>query len=349
MISIKPEKIRNILVIRKHNQIGDILVSVPMYYALKKYFPFAEITLLASKTNYPIPFKDLNPYIDEVIIYEKSNINQQLQLIKNLRQKKFDLAIVPSTIRFSSTSNIISFLAGTKYRIGVNKVDNQRNKFSFLLNIKQDFQWGSKKTHQTFRNLEVIEQINCKITISEALNNTFKLSHDEKIEAKELLKSAFSQSQVLIGLHPGAGKIDNIWDWKNFFEVSKFLYQRWKSKFLITSGATDKFVIEKIKEAFISEGIPFLIIDNYPVRKLAALINECDLFISNDTGVMHIAGLTETILISLFRKDKAYEWAPIGKNKFIIESPDQNINSITWEKVSELADKLLLLKSFRKD
>ncbi|MGB9665530.1 MAG: glycosyltransferase family 9 protein [Ignavibacteria bacterium] len=349
MVKLKTEEIRNILIIRKHNQIGDILVSVPMYYALKKYFPQAKITLLASKTNYPIPFKELNQYIDEIVIYEKATPKQQLDTIKLLRKKKFDLAIIPATIQLSTTSNFISFLAGIRYRVGVKKVNGEKNKFSFLLNIKKDFNWIGTKAHQIFRNLEVIEQINCKISISEALNSFFKISEDEKIEAKEFLKSKFLNISTLIGIHPGAGKIDHIWDWKNFFEVAKFLYQEWNSGFVITCGATDKPVIEKIESAFKDKKIPFTILENFSIRKLAAIISECDLFITNDTGVMHIAGLTETLQISLFKKNKAYEWAPIGKNKFFVESYDENINSISVDQILTLANKLLFLKSSGKN
>ncbi len=349
MFMINAEEIRNILVIRKHNQIGDIVVSVPMYYALKKYFPEAKITLLASKTNYPIPFKELNQYIDEVVIYEKTTFRQQIQTIKFLLKKNFDLAIVPATIRLSSTSNLISFLAGIRYRVGVSKVNGEKNKLSFLLNIKKEFNWIKNKTHQVLRNLEVVEQINCKISLSEALNSYFKISENDRVEAKEFLISQFQNTSTLIGIHPGAGKPEHMWDWKNYVEVAKLLHKKWNCSFLITCGATDKFVVEKIREAFTMEKIPFIILENLPIRKLSSIINECDLFLTNDTGIMHIAGLTETLQISLFRKNKAYEWAPLGRNKFFIESPDENINSIPVEKLFTLADRLLYLKRFGKN
>ncbi len=65
-----------------------MIVSVPMYYALKKTFPFSKIILLASKTNYPIPFQDINPYIDQIIILDRSTIQKQLKLIKDLRKEE---------------------------------------------------------------------------------------------------------------------------------------------------------------------------------------------------------------------------------------------------------------------
>ena len=65
----------NILVVRRHNQIGDMLMSVPLYKALKTQYPGSFIKLVASPTNYPIPFKIINPFIDNVIIFPETKKN----------------------------------------------------------------------------------------------------------------------------------------------------------------------------------------------------------------------------------------------------------------------------------
>jgi len=49
---LEREEIKNILVVRQHNQIGDMLCSLPLYSALKKKYPNSAITLVAAKTNY---------------------------------------------------------------------------------------------------------------------------------------------------------------------------------------------------------------------------------------------------------------------------------------------------------
>ncbi|MFN4111865.1 MAG: glycosyltransferase family 9 protein, partial [Ignavibacteria bacterium] len=78
------------------------------------------------------------------------------------------------------------------------------------------------------------------------------------------------------------------------------------------------------------------------------LIDQCDLFISNDTGVMHIAGLTNTILVALMNKGNIREWAPMGKNKFYIYSSTDNINDLTLEEVQNFCDKILNLIKWRR-
>lgn len=346
MIKINPEEIKKILVIRKHNQIGDIVVSIPMFYGLKKTFPNSKITLLASKTNYKIPFQEINPYIDNFIILDRSTITNQIKLIRQLRQEKFDIAVIPSSIRFSTTSNVISFLSAIKYRVGVNQINNKKNKFAFLLNIKNNFDWQNK--NQIFRNLEVVEQIGCELTISEVFDSYPKITEEENLEAKKLINEKFTPSKLLVGFHSGAGQIQNIWSQENFIELAKILYKKYNANFILTSGSTDEEVIKKIVSEFESHKIPFLHAENLRIKNLRALINQCDLFISNDTGVMHIAGMTDTILISLMTKGKVQEWTPIGKNKFYLSSPTNNINEISVDDVLTFSERIIKLIMYKK-
>jgi len=339
-IQIKPEEVKNILVIRKHNQIGDVMVSVPMYYALKKKYPDSRITLLASPTNYPIPFFDINPYLDEVVSFEKSSLKNQIDILKYLKSKKFQIGIVPSTIRLSVTSHIVNFLSGIKYRIGVNSIDNKKNPARFMLNIKKDFYWNNNKTHQLIRNLEIIEQIGCKINLSEALSIKFQFNGEEK-ETIKTLNNYFGERKIIIGLHPGAGKKENIWKTKNFIELIKCLKEKLNCNFLITIGSTDEEIYNELIPAINKEKIKYFVCKNLPIKQLASFINQCDLFISNDTGVMHIAGWTDVKLISLFGRTIGFEWAPLGKNKFFIQSKSEEIDDIEIEDVFKLAIKIL--------
>ncbi|MGA9295126.1 MAG: glycosyltransferase family 9 protein, partial [Ignavibacteriaceae bacterium] len=53
-----------------------------------------------------------------------------------------------------------------------------------------------------------------------------------------------------------------------------------------------------------------------------ALISKSDLFISNDTGIMHVAGSTDTSQISIFGPTNPFNWAPIGNNKYFIRKSE---------------------------
>ena len=79
-----------------------------------------------------------------------------------------------------------------------------------------------------------------------------------------------------------------------------------------------------------------------------ALISLLDLFITNDTGIMHLAAGTDIPMVSLFGPSKAYEWAPVGENKISIQSSSRNINDIKPDRVFEVCNSLLKRTNVRK-
>lgn len=158
-------RVKNILIVRQHNQLGDMLCSVPLFAAVRKKYPGAHITLVASPINYEILFSDINPYIDKVITYQKSTAKDLLDFYRELRNHSYQIGIVPSTVSISRTSHIINYFSGAKIRAGVNSIDDKINSVSYLLNVKSDFKWNERKLHQTDRNLEVGMQIDRKSVV----------------------------------------------------------------------------------------------------------------------------------------------------------------------------------------
>jgi ADP-heptose:LPS heptosyltransferase len=152
----KTSRVKNILVVLQHNQIGDMFCSLTLYAALKKKYPSSSITLVAAKTNYEIPFFEINPFLDHVIIFDKQNLKSIFHFLKKLRERKYQIGIVPSTIKVSRTSHIVNFLSGAKVRVGVKSIDGAINPSHKLLNVKSDFNW--KHSHQLERNLDVVRQ-----------------------------------------------------------------------------------------------------------------------------------------------------------------------------------------------
>ena len=190
---IKPEskidRVENILVVRQHNHIGDMLCSLTLYAALKKKYPDSKITLVAAKTSYEIPFFEINPYLDRVITFDKQNLKTIFSFFRKLRERKYQIGIVPSTIKVSRTSHIINFLSGAKIRVGVKSIDGIENKSHKFLNIKSDFNW--KNSHQLERNLDVVKQIGCDLTEEEKKSIKFKFSDEEIRDAKNFIEENF--------------------------------------------------------------------------------------------------------------------------------------------------------------
>lgn len=330
----------NILIVRKHNQIGDMLCSLSLYKAIKKKYPDSHITLVASKTNYQIPFFDINPFVNRVLIYDKSSYKTILSFYRQLRDRKYDYGFVPSTIKVSRTSHIINFLSGAKIRVGVNSIDGIENKSSFLLNLKDDFNWKDK--HQLIRNLEIAQLAGFDLSDDELKNIKMEFSDEEILFAKNFIRENFpDHTKKIIAFHPGAGKIDNTYPAEKFLELIKKIYKAYNNYVLITSGWTDGKIINKIYSQLDEQSIKYKVLHNLSVKKLGAILSMIDLYITNDTGTMHIAGFSGTKMISLFGPTNPKEWAPQTNNSFFIKSQTGEIKDISVDEIFNLSQKIL--------
>lgn len=348
-LSIPPEKysaenldhtsVKNILVVLRH-QMGDTLCALPMLKAIRDFYNSAHITLVTkSSTNYIEVFKESKLYADEVREFEYGFENF-VYLIKELRYRAYDLAVVPSSVIFSVTNHLIAYYSKAKYRVGAASFNGFDNKCAFLLNVKSDFLWQTKKVHQVQRNLDIVRQIgvyplDTKIHIA--------LSTQNITYASNFFKKNFpDNSRLTIGFHPGAGKFENVWDPICFAELIEKLKKDFNPYIFISEGPQDILYVEKLVSTLKKKyGIEEFTVHNGVLMDNLALISSLDLFVTNDTGIMHLAAGTETPMVSLFGPSKAYEWAPIGENKLSVQSSSGNINDIEPDKVYEVCSSLL--------
>ena len=326
-----------LIVRQQNNQLGDMLCSVPMYKAIKKKHPDSHITLVTAPTNYNIPVKLINPYIDDILIFKKDSMKGYIEFIKNLRKVKYDFGIIPATLNISRTSNIVNFISGSKKRVGVKRIDDEINPYHFLLNIKKEFDWNKNKVHQIYRVIDIVKQIGCDLDKQEIENIDIDVSDEDKRFADEFVKSSWPHPERnVIGFHPGAGKTTNRWDVNNFAGLIKKLHTRYENNILLTSGYIDKEITNSLIGLLKTYEITPVVADNLEIGKLTALLKKLSLYVTNDTGLMHLAGFSGVNTVSLFGPTKGFEWAPLKKNQFYIQSKTDNINDLSVDDVFNL-------------
>ncbi len=202
-----------------------------MFAALKKIFPKAKITLVISPTYYDLFYSEINPYADDILIYKKGSLKNILKFYNKLREKKYEIGIVPSTVKISDTNHLINFLSGAKIRVGVKSINGKKNKAALLLNVKKDFNW--KKTHQIERNLEIVNQIGCSLSEEETNSVKIEISAEDLDFADKFYKNNFPDNRVpVIAFHPGAGEIYRLWKTENFIELIKRIYDKYKCEYI---------------------------------------------------------------------------------------------------------------------
>jgi ADP-heptose:LPS heptosyltransferase len=332
------DTIRNVLVIRQHNQLGDMLCAVPLLRALRERLPEAFIVLVASPVNYEVMLH--NPFVDEVLLYNKFQfLRSPIHLVRfyrKLRERRYDLAVVPSTVSMSFTSDSMAYLCGARYRIGASSLNGVENVAACFFNLPVAAQWKPEASiHQTERNLEFVRRIGID---TDDLSVVIRLTDEEKKSADEFLRPHLKKNQIAIGFHPGAGKPQNRWPAGRFARVAERLASGTDALLVITAGPMDdepvRQMVEKIRARY-------LLVKGKSVREVAAIIDRLLLYVTNDTGVMHVAGATSTRVLALFGASDPYQWAPRSpRHRFLVAS-DREINSLTEEEVHNTAVEMI--------
>jgi len=331
---------KEILVVRQHNQFGDLLASVSLFRAIKEKYPNAKLSVILSPDNYYAITK--NKFIDEYIVFNKSKLFNLFYFIKLKRflRKSYDVAVVPATVSISLTSCILARISDAKIRIGPASLDGKENKYAFLLDRRVVLDWRKcPDAHISDFGLDIIRPFG--IT-TKNFRASIHYDNSDIITAERFLSELTAEkNNLVIGLHVGAGKPPNRWSLNKFAKIITLLNKEYDAKCYVTGSSTDKNELDFIEEHL---DIKIMFFINRTIPELAALISKSDLFITNDTGVMHVAGATDTPQISIFGPTNPFNWAPVGANKFFIRKSEL-IDDISVEDVFKLCNMILSKKN----
>jgi len=270
--------------------IGDTLMTTPAIEVLNKNFNCRIVNICMFKGTYEI-LKN-NPFIDELIYFPffEQGILKSLKFIFSL--KKFDCSInfYPSNRK---QYNMLSFLTRAKYRIGHRYLKRDFMELNFLKNqtLKEDI-----TLHNVEENLRLLEFLGIKTEKSPEM----RIYLDEKeIKQGDQLVKALSKKAVKIGVHTGTSRFkghrQRRWPKEKFLElinnlpdIDFFLFGTEEEK------QENEFIFNNAKYGNV------ILIQNKPIREVASIINHLHAFISNDSGLMHIASALGIPTVAIF-------------------------------------------------
>jgi len=279
------------LLVRGVNWIGDGVMTLPALGSLRKALPGTEISLLVK--NWVSPVFENNPNIDEIIVYgdNHNGLIGRLKLSHLLHGKRFCAAIL---FQNALDAALLTFLARIKRRIGYN-----RDGRGLLLTDPIPVPRNKDRAHQIFYYLNLLEQIGIKAEYSYPY---IYLRLDERLHARELLKD---MKRPVLGINPGAtyGSAKR-WFPERFAEVANWFISETGGSAVIFGGKSEVGIGDEIFKRMIPEfrapGSVLSLAGNTSLRDLISLISECDVFLTNDSGPMHVAYAVRTPLVAIF-------------------------------------------------
>jgi lipopolysaccharide heptosyltransferase II len=335
-------RFHKILVVRQHNQLGDMLCVLPLLRQLKATYPGVWISLVASPVNAGVMTN--NRYLDDVILYDKSRYLKEGRLrlfgfwrfVKELRSRRYDLAVVPGTVSTSFTSDLLAYLSGAPVRVGVRSLEGRENPAGFLFNVARDLDWsGDPRRHQTLRNADIMGRM---IPPPQDLHCELSLTSEELERGREWISARTGGTGKRVAFHPGAGKPPNRWPVEKFAALGKELKNSRGAQIFVTEGPMDHEVVESLDSALSD---PVEHIAGKGIRDVASILSSMDLVVSNDTGVMHVAAAVGVPVVSLFGPTDPYQWAPVTPGNRWIRSVGGDISEISVGAVLAACEDLL--------
>lgn len=311
---------KNILVINTMH-IGDLMLVTPALRTLRANYPKAHIALLTDKS-----LADLvrcNENIDECILIDKhgrdKGILALIRFIRQIRKRHFDLVI--NYHRNERASAIASFSGGKKI-VGYAQPFFHRFFDHWMPNLAMADTPKDKVMHQTLCHLKVLQEAaGCTKLDDRGLE--MWLPPEEEKKASDLWQKEFAEDDRVIAFNIGASWMTKRWIDAYFAECADhFIQEGYHIAFL--GGPTDvaivKACIEKMKEKDSPKVHVFT--GKVSLTVLAGLLRRCCLFLTTDSGPMHVGVAMNVPIVTMFGASPVPTFYPYDGKDIVIKTPE---------------------------
>jgi heptosyltransferase-2 len=277
--------------------IGDVLMSTPAVRNLSEQLD-CEITYLHMfRTTHDILLN--NPFIKENIFFPflKASKPEGIRFLLQFR-KKFDCSInfYPSNRR---DYNLAAYFVGSPVRIGHRYIIRDTAELNFLKNktVRED-----DALHNVEEDLRLLDFLGVRTRKAYPLD--FFATGEEGIDAEQWLKARGMEGKLLMGIHPGSSVFKNHsrkkWPQTSFSALIDRLSTELKDSIFLLFGGPEERDLRDAVISLVRDPERVLSVDSVSIRQSAALMMKCSLFISNDSGPMHMAAAARVPTVAIF-------------------------------------------------
>lgn len=280
--------------------IGDVVLTTPIIRSVRNAFPNAYIAYMGEKN--AVSLLGGNPNLNDIIPFDFSRptIIEQPRVAWLLRQREFDLAI---DLFNNPRSALLMRATGANVRVGAERPGHGK---LYTVHVRDD---GKPKTAIEFHN-QFIRAVGIEPTSDKT---EIFLTDDEKREARIYLQwldyqnSPLDVTKPIIGVHPAATWPAKRWLPERFAELADLITAKLGAQVILTAGSNDAEVVRAVMDRSIAN---IKVIQNLPLRQLAAIISLCGAYVANDNGTMHISAALRIPTVGIFGPGEEDIWFP---------------------------------------
>lgn len=320
------DSVGSVLVVRQHDQLGDLLLSTPAIHALRRRFPRARLTVIARHYTHSVLLN--NPDVDRVLVYpEKLRLATPRRLWSLARGlgEHYDLAVVLNTVSRSLSSDVLAWLSGARWRLGSDEHPFPGKKGAPLYNIVSPAPPG--RVHETQRSLAIVEHIGAE---TDDPGERLGLTPEEEAWGEEVLWKHHLLPEKTVGLNLGAYQMPNRWPYRSYAALADWLAGELGYQVAVFWGPRE----EELGELFMGAvGVEVTPLPGLNVRQLASVFRHLRLVACNDTGIMHLSAAAGTPTFAVFGRNDPEYWRPLNRNFYGVWGPDKTRASADLETV----------------
>jgi heptosyltransferase-2 len=311
-MNLKEKKKIKRLLIRSTNWIGDAVMTTPAVRAIRHNFPGAHIGMLAKP--WVAPVFAHSPHVDEIIIFQANGrhrgIGGTIRLARDLKAHRFDAAIL---LQNAIEAALIAFMAGIPNRIGFD-TDARR----MLLTHPVRCTKAIKAIHQTGYYLKMIEGAGL---VGGDQTLELHLGLAERQRAGQILAThGITVDRRVVGLNPSAtfGPAKQ-WFPDRYAALGDRLSLDLDATILIFGGPSDRELGGDISRLMAAPAIDLS--GRTSLGEAMALIDRCNAFVTNDSGLMHVAAALKTPLVAIFGPTDSTTTSPYSDKSRVVRVP----------------------------
>ena len=310
-----------VLVIQPKIGMGDMVIYLPYIHAISKKYQ-TPVSILVKENSRANQLLADDKHIKEILILDRTKNNTGAhdglsgfyKLSKDLKLKKFDkVFIFNSSLRFL----LISKMAGIK---DISQYPLFRKKDNIVTSAK------------IFTENELGEIVS---TQPELIINSEKVNETKQKFSKEF-------KHICLGI--SASGPTKRWDIKNFIKLCININARTPSKFYLAAGNNDKELIDQFLNSKLSNNC--VSFKDLKISETLPIIKNCNLYIGNDTGWLHISSALGVKSLALFMDSPVQAYGKYSKHIEVIVPEGETEETTTHDTLG--ADKISFEKVFDK-
>ena len=278
----------NVLILQT-SFLGDAVLTLPLIAEVRRRFAVKRMTVVCTPRAKEL-LQD-HPGIDEIIVDDKAGRDRGWTGLKRqaavLKEKRFTLALTPHK---SLRSASMLYLANVPNRVGFRQ---SKGWFLFHHCAERD-----PARHDVERNLSILEPFGVSVEqCRRELDLPLNAAVDQAVE-RTLRELGCEEKKLTIGINPGSVWPTKRWWAPGFARLIGLIKQQRNCQVLLFGGADDRPVVDEVMRR--SDGAAISLVGRITLRELAAAISRCQVFVTNDSGPMHVAVARRVPTVAIF-------------------------------------------------